>query len=365
MREFNYHKFESFKWDNEVLNYLALIHEYKGRQELFARQKPVELRRLVEVAKVQSIESSNRIEGIVTTGSRLGQIAKERTLPRSRNEKEIAGYRDVLKTIHESHDFIPVSGNVIRQFHRDLMKYSESGLGGQYKITQNYIKEIQSDGSEFIRFVPAEPFETEPSIDSICVQYKEMIESRKVDPLLIIPIFIHDFLCIHPFNDGNGRMSRLLTLLLLYQNGYEVGKYISIEMHIEKTKESYYEVLQESSMDWHKGKENAVPFIKYMLGVILACYRDFEEKIIFIGDTTVIKTTKGGKERAKQVRSSAHDIVKVAIDSRLGKFTKTDIVNVCPSISIKSVEACIRKMVKDGYLQKCGGKKDAFYFKSS
>ena len=159
MRSFDYHKFESYKWDNEILNYLVLIHECKGRQELFARQKPIELKRLVEVAKVQSVESSNRIEGIVTTGSRLGQIVKEKSLPKSRNEKEIAGYRDVLNTIHESHAFIPVTGNILLQFHRDMMKYTDSGLGGHYKTTQNYIKETQADGSEFIRFVPADPFD--------------------------------------------------------------------------------------------------------------------------------------------------------------------------------------------------------------
>ena len=364
MRNFDYHKYESYKWDNEILNYLVLIHECKGRQELFARQKPVELKRLVEVAKVQSVESSNRIEGIVTTGSRLGQIVKEKTLPKSRSEKEIAGYRDVLNTIHESHAFIPVTGNIILQFHRDLMKYTDSGLGGQYKTAQYYIKETHADGSEFIRFVPEEPFETQPSIDAICEQYKEVTERYKVDPLLILPVFIHDFLCIHPFNDGNGRISRLLTLLLLYQNGYEVGKYISIEMHIEKTKESYYDALQESSLNWHTGEDNPISFIKYMLGVILACYRDFEERIDFIGETTVVETTKNGKERAKRVKSSAYDIVKTAIDSRLGKFTKTEIVNICPSISVKSVEACIRKLLKEGYLQKRGSKKDAFYFKS-
>ena len=224
--------------------------------------------------------------------------------------------------------------------------------------------------------MPAEPFETQPSIDAICEQYKEVTERYNVDPLLILPVFIHDFLCIHPFNDGNGRISRLpfndgngrisrlLTLLLLYQNGYEVGKYISIEMHIEKTKESYYDALQESSLNWHTGEDNPISFIKYMLGVILACYRDFEERIDFIGETTVVETTKNGKERAKRVKSSAYDIVKTAIDSRLGKFTKTEIVNICPSISVKSVEACIRKLLKEGYLQKRGSKKDAFYFKS-
>ena len=236
MRKFDYSKFENCLWDNEILRYLTQIHEHKGRQELFSRQKPVELEKLTEVAKVQSVESSNRIEGIITTSTRIGQIVKEKTTPKNRDEKEIAGYRDVLNTIHESHDYISITSNIILQLHRDLTKYSESGLGGTYKITQNYLKETRPDGSEFIRFTPVLPYETAPCIEAICENYKQATQSEKIDPLLLIPVFIHDFLCIHPFNDGNGRMSRLLTLLLLYRNGYEVGKYISIPLPFPRKK---------------------------------------------------------------------------------------------------------------------------------
>lgn len=364
MKSFDYRKFESFQWDNEVLNYLILIHQHKGRQELFSKQRPVELRRLVDVARIQSVESSNRIEGIVTTDSRLGKIMEEKTTPRNRGEKEIAGYRDVLNTVHESHEFIPVSGNIILQFHRDLMKYTDSGLGGQYKATQNYLKETRPDGSEFIRFVPVGPLETQPCIDAICTHYNEAVGTHAVDPLLIIPAFIHDFLCIHPFNDGNGRMSRLLTLLLLYQNGYEVGKYISIEKHIEKTKDAYYAALEDASINWHEGNQNPLSFIKYMLGVVLACYREFEERISYIGENTVIASTRNGKERSKTVRSTAYDIVRAAVDSKLGKFTKMEIANICPSISIKSVEASMKKLVEKGCLKKHGNGRDTFYVRS-
>ncbi|WP_295156921.1 Fic family protein [uncultured Ruminococcus sp.] len=182
------------------------------------------------------MESSNRIEGIITTSTRIGQIVKEKNAPKNRDEKEIAGYRDVLNTIHDSHDYISDTGSIILQLHRDLTKYSESGLGGKYKITQNYLKETRPDGTEFIRFTPVAPYETAQCIEAICDNYKLAIGSGKVDPFLMIPVFIHDFLCIHPFSDGNGRMSRLLTLLLLYRSGYQVGKYVSIEKHIEKQK---------------------------------------------------------------------------------------------------------------------------------
>ena len=364
MRSFDYGKYIQMKWDNEIMNYMTQIHEYKGMQELFSRQKPVELERLVEVAKVQSIESSNRIEGIVTTSTRLGQIVADKTTPKNRSEKEIAGYRDVLNTIHESHDYIPINGNIILQFHRDLMQYADIGRGGKYKNTQNYIKETREDGTELIRFTPVPPYETESSINEICEQYRKVNEEQRIDPLLVLPVFIHDFLCIHPFNDGNGRMSRLLTLLLLYQSGYEVGKYISIEKHIEKTKNVYYDVLEETSGGWHEEQDDPTPFIKYMLGVILACYREFEDRVRIIGETTEVVKTKGGKRRSVTVRSSAYDIVKAAVDSTIGKFTKKEITNICPNISEKSVEAALKKLVDEGYVDKHGKGRGTFYSKS-
>ena len=364
MRSFDYRKFLQMKWDNEITNYLAQIHEFKGMQELFTRQKPVELERLVEVAKVQSVESSNRIEGIVTTSARLGQIVADKTTPKNRSEKEIAGYRDVLRTVHESHDYIPVTGNIILQLHRDLMRYADTGMGGRYKNTQNYLKETREDGSEFIRFTPVPPYETEPCMNAICEQYRKIIEEQRIDPLLIFPVFIRDFLCIHPFHDGNGRMSRLLTLLLLYRSGYEVGKYISIEKHIEKTKNVYYNVLEEASAGWHEGQDDPIPFIKYMLGVILACYREFEDMVRIIGETTAVVETRGGKKRSVIVRSSAYDIVKAAVDTTIGKFTKREITNICPNISEKSVEAALKKLVDEGYVDKHGSGRGTFYSRS-
>lgn len=361
MSNFDYTKYKAYSWDNEILNYLSQIHEYKGKQELFLRQKPVEMEKLVEVAKVQSVESSNRIEGIVTTTSRIGQLVKEKTTPRNRDEKEIAGYRDVLNTVHENYEYIPVTGNIILQLHRDLMQYAETGYGGKYKITQNYLKETRADGTEFIRFTPVPPYETEPCINSICENFNKMVEDATVDPLLIIPVFLHDFLCIHPFNDGNGRMSRLLTLLLLYKSGYQVGKYISIEKHIEKTKEAYYDALEEASQGWHEENDDPTIFVKYMLGVILACYREFDSRVDIISDTTIVSETATGKKKTITIKSKAYDIVKASVDSRLGKFTKKELVNICPSISEKAVEAALKKLVDEGYVMKHGSGKNTFY----
>ena len=244
------------------------------------------------------------------------------------------------------------------------MKYADTGMGGRYKITQNYLKETRADGSEFIRFTPVAPYETEPCVEAICNEYRKIIEEQEVDPLLILPVFIHDFLCIHPFNDGNGRMSRLLTLLLLYRSRYEVGKYISIEKHIEKTKNVYYDVLEDASAGWHEEKDDPTSFIKYMLGVVLACYREFEERVKIIGESTKVVETKKGRKKTVTVRSTAYDIVRAAVDTELGKFTKKEITYICPSISEKSVEAVLKRLVDEGYVDKHGSRKGTFYSRS-
>ena len=356
MREFDYRSLKNRLWSTEILNYTNLIHEFKGKQDLYIRQKPVELEKMVEIAKIQSTESSNRIEGIVTTSSRVHALVREKTTPRNRNEDEIAGYRDVLNTIHESHDHIPVLGGYILQLHRDLMKYLEGSSGGVYKMTQNYIQEIRSDGSTLIRFTPVAPFETEPCINAICDSLKDVLDEQKIDPLLVIPVFIADFLCIHPFNDGNGRMSRLLTLLLLYRTGYNVGRYISIEKHIEKTKDAYYNALELASENWHEGKNNPEPFIRYMLGVVLACYREFADRVEAL--------SKPGEDGKALVKSGATDIVRTAVKSRFGKFTKTQLMNICPTLSRSSVEAGLRELISSGEIKRFGNGRSTYYLRS-
>ena len=272
MRTFDYSVLLNKVWDNEILNLVARIHECKGRQELFIRQKPVELDRLTEIAKIQSTESSNKIEGIVITSTRMKQLFEEKTTPHNRNENEIMGYRDVLNTIHESNEYIPIKPSYILQLHRDLLKRAGLSYGGYFKSVQNYINETRVDGTVVTRFTPIAPYDTPEAVERLFNAYEQAISNEKIDSLILIPIFICDFLCIHPFNDGNGRMSRLLTLLLLYKSGYNVGKYISVEKQIEKTKDIYYDTLEKADMGWHEEKNDATPFIKYMLQVILSCY---------------------------------------------------------------------------------------------
>lgn len=347
MRTFDYSQLAERTWDSSILNLVAKIHECKGRQELFIRQKPMELSRLVEIAKVQSTEASNRIEGIVTTATRMKQLLEERTAPRNRDEDEIMGYRDVLNTIHESNEYIPIRPNYILQLHRDLLKRTGLSYAGHFKNTQNYISETKVDGTVVTRFTPVAPYDTPEAVERLCSAYERAVAEEKIDALILIPTFICDFLCIHPFNDGNGRMSRLLTLLLLYKNGYSVGKYISIEKEIEKTKDRYYDVLEESDLGWHEEKNDPTPFIRYMLQVILSCYLEFEERV-------GLMTEKGG-------RSTAYDIVKKYAQDKIGKFTASDVIVASPKIGRSSVLSALKKLTEEGFIKKEGASRNIFY----
>lgn len=350
MRQFDYLRLAERTWDNEILSYISKIHEYKGRQELFLRQKPLELKRLIDIAKVQSTEASNQIEGIVTTNARLKQLVADKTTPRNRAEEEILGYRNVLGLVHENYDSIPIRSNYILQMHRDLLKYTNYSFGGRFKTTSNEIDMILENGEKVILFRPLEPYETPDAVNTICDSFNMALSREVVDELILIPCFILDFLCIHPFNDGNGRMSRLLTLLLLYRSGYLVGQYVSIEKAIAETKEAYYAALQQADQGWHEGKNDPKPFIKYMLGIILSCYRDFEKRISTVHDAGT--------------KSTSYDIVKVYIQERIGKFSKQDVLAGCPSLGSSSVESALKKLVEEGTLVRLGAGRKTLYVRA-
>lgn len=348
MREFNYGKLRNIKWDNEVLGLVAQIHEYKGKQTLFLKQKPATLEKLVEIAKIQSTESSNKIEGIVTTATRIKQLCDQKTTPRNRDEEEISGYRDALSLIHESYEYIPIKSSYILQLHQVLYRYSQRGIGGRFKNTQNYIAEIKESGEQIVRFMTLDPFETPTAIEKICESFNRETDACEIDPLILIPAFIVDFLCVHPFNDGNGRMSRLLTTLLLYRAGYVVGKYVSLESKIEKTKESYYKALEKSDINWNNEENDLTPFIKYILGTVLAAYRDFEQRVILVED-----------------KASAIDLVRNAVNNTIGKFTKGDIMELVPSVGKTSVENSLKILIEEGVIGRDGKGKATFYFRKN
>ena len=350
MRDFDYSYLADRTWDNEIVSYISQIHEYKGKQELFLRQRPVELNRLIEIAKIQSTEASNRIEGIVTTNARLKQLVADKTTPKNRDEEEILGYRNVLNLVHENYDVLPVRSNYILQMHRDLLKYTSYTYGGHFKTTPNEIDMMLENGEKVVLFKPLEPHETPDAIEMICAKYQEALDKELVDELILIPCFLLDFLCIHPFNDGNGRMSRLLTLLLLYRSGYMVGQYISIEKAIADTKEVYYDSLQKADQGWHEMKNDPKPFIKYMLGIILSCYKDFESRVTIA--------------YASGARSTSYDVVKAYVSECVGKFTKQEVLMGCPSIGSSSVEAALKKLVDEGVLIRIGAGRKTMYARS-
>ena len=346
MRSFNYSAIKDQKWDSETLGLIAAIYKEAGKQELFLKQHPEELEKLVEIAKVQSTEASNAIEGIVTTNTRIRQLVEEKTTPRNRDEQEITGYRDVLNVIHDSFDTIPITQNYILQLHKMLYSHMNNPLAGQTKTVQNYISTTYPDGHVETLFTPLAPYETPEAMDKICEEYNRVIGNMELEPLIAIPIFIHDFLCIHPFNDGNGRMSRLLTTLLLYRSGFYVGKYISLEAKIAKNEDLYYNALAESQIGWHEGTEDVVPFIKYILGTILAAYKDFEDRMELV-----------------ETKLPAIEMVKRASENKIGRFNKQDIRELCPMLSDSSIEGALRKLVASGELQREGKGKNTCYFR--
>ena len=344
MREFDFNYLKNRHWDKDILGYIGLIHEYKGKQQLYLKQKALELERLVDLAKIQSTQSSNAIEGIVTTNQRLKSLMASKTMPKNRDEQEILGYKAALELIHESFEYMPITPNVILQLHKILYSFMPTSFGGVFKTTSNKIDEKRSDGSIVVRFRPPEPFETPDAVERLCATYNKTIASGEIDPLVVIPTFIHDFLCIHPFNDGNGRMSRLLTTLLLYQNGYVVGKYISLEKKINDHKDEYYDVLQLASHKWHEGQNDDTPFTKYLLGIILSAYRDFEERL------NIVSEKKNAKEMVKEVFSV-----------KLGKVTKSDIMEFCPTLSRSAIEKALRELISDSDICKYGKGPATYY----
>ena len=346
MRPFNYSEIKNQKWDSGTLGLIAAIYKEAGKQEMYLKQRPEELEKLVEIAKIQSTEASNAIEGIVTTSTRIKQLVKENTTPKNRDEQEIAGYRDVLNIIHESFDAIPLSQNYILQLHKILYSHMNNPMAGRIKSVQNYITVKYSDNHAETLFTPLAPFETPEALDKICEEYNRVIGNMEVEPLIAIPVFIHDFLCIHPFNDGNGRMSRLLTTLLLYRNGFYVGKYISLEAKIAKNNDLYYDALGRAQIGWHEGKEDVVPFIKYLLGTVLAAYRDFADRFALV-----------------EIKLPALETVRRAALNKIGLFTKQDIRELCPSLSISSIEGGLRKLVSAGELKREGSGKNICYYR--
>lgn len=345
MRNFDYGKLKDALWSSEIVGLVAQIRFMQGKQNRYFEQKPDEVARLVEIAKVQSTEASNAIEGIRTTDTRLRRLVEAKATPKNRAEEDIAGYRDVLNLIHESYDYIPLTPNYILQLHQIMYSHSvNSGVGGKFKSVQNYITATDADGNSVTLFTPLPPYETPEAVEKICAAFNNALAYGESEPLVLIPVFIHDFLCIHPFLNGNGRMSRLLTTLLLYRCGFYVGKYISLEAEIARSKDRYYDALAASGNGWLEGKEDASPFVAYLLTTVLAAYRDLDKRVEIVTGHT-----------------SALDMVRKAASGKVGKFVKSDMIALCPSLSKSSVEKALAELTAKGEIVMHGSGKSTFY----
>lgn len=314
---------------------ISTIHrlgEARGRQDLFVRQFPEQLDTLRTHAVIESTESSNRIEGVVAQPGRVADLVVHGTEPRTRSEQEIAGYRDALQLIHESHADVPLSVNIILQLHQTLYRY-QPGMGGRWKGTDNQIVERDAGGRTVrVRFDPTPAVMTPQAMGDLTAAYHGAIAGSLADPLVLLPLAVLDFLCIHPFTDGNGRVGRLLPLLLLYHFDYRVGRYISLERIIEQSRETYYDALQRSSRRWHESAHDAHPWLGYFWGVLIRAYDEFEARV---------ESLKGSKT----------DQVRAAVDRRLGPFGIADVEHDCPGVSRDMVRHVLRQMRSEGLVQ--------------
>lgn len=347
MRQFDYTTVPAELEATPITNLLLSIREHKGRQLALSQVKPELLSSLMEEAKIQSTRSSNGLEGIVTTQKRLKAIMAYSAKPSSRAEEEIAGYRDVLSLIHEQHDSIPVTPSVILQLHRDLMAHTAISYGGHWKDSDNEIVSIDDQGNRFVRFRPPSALATPGLIKEACQSLNDALSRQVCDPLLLISLrFIFDFVSIHPFNDGNGRMSRLLTTLLLEKTGYDVARYISIERLIEDNKALYYNALAASSTGWNENQNTEVPFIRFMLGTTLAAYRQLEQRTLIESST---------RPMSKQAR------IAVLFQQRPGVIKKSDIRSNCPDISEVTVKRTLGQLVSCSAIEKTGAGRSTGY----
>lgn len=338
MHKFDYNE-KNLIVTGELLEMVAAISEHKGEQNLYLNAQADTLTALSEIAKIQSAEASNRIEGIYTSDERLKQLVLDKTNPQNHSEKEIAGYRNALKTIYENYAYIPPKPSYMLQLHKDLYAYSGKEHGGRYKTGDHIITHDGAIEERFIRFTPVEAWMTAQAMDDACASFNQAIEQQTVNPLLLIPMFILDFLCIHPFNDGNGRMSRLLTSLLFYRSGYHVGKYVSIEKKIEQTKEEYYDALYIGSQGWHENQNDYIPFIKYMLRILLSAYRDFNDRVQIWSKKPLTKPQR---------------IIEI-IKNKSGTVAKSEIKEQCPDIAEITIQRTLAELTEKGEIIKIGG----------
>ncbi len=347
MRHFDYSFLEHGMLPAGLVNIVGSISELKARE---AARKGVYneiFERLESIAKVQSIKGSNEIEGIVASERRINEIVNQNSAPLNHNEAEIAGYRDALDLIHSRQDALDIRQRDILRLHEVMLSYAPTD-GGQYKANDNVIMEIDVSGNRRVRFAPVPADETSEAMEQLVLAYIDARNNYNVNQLLLIPCFVLDFLCIHPFTDGNGRMSRLLSLLALYKNGFDAGRYISFEEQINKQRSGYYESLRKSSVGWHEGRNSYFPFIENFITTLLFCYKELDKRFAVVN---AAKTTK--KQR-----------VEATVLNSLLPISKQEICYVLPDVSPTTVEAALATMVRRGQIEKVGAGRATKYSKA-
>lgn len=345
MKSFSEEYLNKIRITPQLLSLTNALSEYKGKEALYTRQSPDILEKLVERAKIESVESSNRIEGINVRHDRIVDIVEKQSTPRNRSEEEVAGYRDALAYIHENYKAVPVSLSTVSMFHQFLYKHT-SQAGGEFKWEDNLIVDRLKDGSTRVRFTPPPASQTYLYMHNLINAYQFVSAQRNLSPLLLIPLFILDYLCVHPFKDGNGRTARLWALLLLYHAGYHVGKYISLERIIEQSKETYYESLERSSKGWHEEQHDAGPWLHYFYGTLIAAYKEFE--------------SRAGVYRAD---SSKTDQIKAFVNRAALPFSIADIEQSCPNISRDMIRLVLRELRDSGLIYATGKGRGAKWVK--
>lgn len=346
MHRFDYSFLEKGNIDAKLLNVTLSVYELKNRGNARKEQFVAVFTELEKIAKVQSVKSSNAIEGIVTTDERIKEIVTQSSAPLNHSEAEIAGYRDALNLVHNNFAFLDFNGPTVLQLHKIMLSLT-SDTGGAYKTADNLIMELDEEGKRRVRFRPVPAAETNEAMEQLFLAYMEASHNSQINKLLLIPCVILDFLCIHPFSDGNGRMSRLLTLLLLYKNGFDAGKYISFEEQLNKHKDLYYEALEQSSLGWHESANSYNEFMYNFLSMLYLCYKELDKRFAVVNSKRITKKAR----------------VEATVLQAVLPISKSEVCEILPDVSPTTVEAVLGKMVRDGAVQKIGSGSQTKYYR--
>lgn len=347
MKKFDYSFLDNGLLPANLINITGTIYSLKAGAKIRQGEYEKIFTELEKIAIVQSVKSSNAIEGIITSDERIEEIVNQNSKPLNHNEKEIAGYRDALNEIHLHYDDIEFNEDTMLRLHEIMMSYTGVEDAGKYKVNQNYVIEEDRQGNRKVRFKPLAPRETPNAMEQLVLAYNDACNNTNINQMLLIPCVILDFLCIHPFRDGNGRMSRLLTLLLLYKNGFDVGKYISFEDQINNSKGNYYEALRLSSINWIENEQSYVPFIENFLLTLYMCYKELDKRFSIVNSNKITKKAR----------------IEATVLNNLTPISKAEICKILPDVSPTTVESVLGKMVKNGAVKIIGSGRNTKYMK--